>query len=78
MSNRSFLDLRVILLITGLPPSRCKRCDGKRVVKQKKKLSVIVEPGSLDAERIVLPQKGDQVVRIIFTSSPPCMSLNAD
>lgn len=40
----------------------CKKCKGSKITKQKTKLELFIEPGSLDGERIVLTGEGDELV----------------
>ena len=45
---------------------RCKKCKGKRVVKEKKRVDFQIEPGTEDGERIALRGEGDELVRLLF------------
>jgi DnaJ family protein A protein 2 len=40
----------------------CKKCKGSKITKQKTKLKLDIEPGSIDGDRIVLTGEGDAVV----------------
>ena len=40
---------------------RCKKCKGKKLVKEKTRNEIFVERGMADRERIVLSQAGDQL-----------------
>lgn len=39
---------------------RCKRCKGKKVTKEKKRVEFMIEPGTEDGERIALRGEGDE------------------
>ncbi|KAJ9105459.1 hypothetical protein QFC21_001830 [Naganishia friedmannii] len=39
----------------------CKKCKGSKITKQKTKLELFIEPGSLNGERIVLTGEGDEL-----------------
>lgn len=41
---------------------RCKKCAGKRVTKEKKKVSFDIQPGTIDGQRIALKGEGDEAV----------------
>jgi DnaJ family protein A protein 2 len=45
---------------------RCKKCRGKKVVTEKKRVEFRVEPGTEDGERIALRGEADQAVRLII------------
>lgn len=49
-----------------LKPPRCKKCKGKKVVKEKKRVEFNIEPGTEDGERIALRGEGDAAVRPIL------------
>lgn len=51
---------------------RCKRCKGKKVMKEKKRVEFQVEPGTEHGERIALKGEGDEEVSVIrqLPSSP--------
>ncbi|KAJ9112367.1 hypothetical protein QFC19_000787 [Naganishia cerealis] len=40
----------------------CKKCKGTKITKQKTKLELFIEPGSINGERIVLSGEGDELV----------------
>ena len=42
--------------------SRCRKCKGKKVVKEKKRVEFRIEPGTEDGERIALRGEADQAV----------------
>lgn len=55
---------------------KCKKCKGKKVLKEKKRIEFMIEPGTEDGERIALRGEGDEAVsqlldrnRFNFTSS---------
>ncbi|KZS92514.1 DnaJ-domain-containing protein [Sistotremastrum niveocremeum HHB9708] len=39
---------------------RCKKCKGKRTLKEKKRQEIVIEPGSSNGQKIVLHGEGDQ------------------
>lgn len=41
---------------------RCKKCKGKKVMKEKKRVEFHIEPGTEDGERIALRGEGDEEV----------------
>lgn len=41
---------------------RCKRCKGKKVTKEKKRVEFQIEPGTENGERIALKGEGDEIV----------------
>jgi DnaJ family protein A protein 2 len=41
---------------------RCKKCKGKKVVKEKKRVEFMIDPGTEDSERIALKGEGDEEV----------------
>jgi hypothetical protein len=43
--------------------SRCKKCKGEKVVKDKKRVEFQIEPGTENGERIALKGEGDEIVR---------------
>lgn len=43
--------------------SRCKKCKGKKTVKEKTRQEIFVERGMADRQRIVLSGAGDEEVR---------------
>lgn len=40
----------------------CKKCQGAKTTKEKKKLDVVVQRGSIDGDRVVLRGEGDESV----------------
>ena len=55
----------------ALSPSdgRCKKCKGKKVTKEKKRVEFMIDPGTEDGERIALKGEGDALVRYQSTAS---------
>jgi len=51
---------------SGMIGCRCKKCRGKKVVTEKKRVEFRVEPGTEDGERIALRGEADQAVRLII------------
>lgn len=49
---------------------KCKKCKGQKVVKEKKRIEFMIDPGTEDGERIALRGEGDEAVRILL---PTCM-----
>lgn len=45
---------------------RCKQCDGKKVVEENKILSVNVDRGMRNEQKIVLRGEGDQAVSTMY------------
>ncbi len=43
-------------------PYSCKKCKGKKVVSEKKRLEISIEKGMVNGQRIVLYGEGDQSV----------------
>lgn len=52
-----------------LTQDRCKKCQGKRVTKVKKRVEFQIDPGTENGERIALKGEGDEAVRIVHLSS---------
>lgn len=50
--------------------SRCKKCKGEKVVKDKKRQEIFVERGMSDGQRIVLAGAGDQQAGAHATATP--------
>lgn len=42
--------------------ARCKKCKGKKVTKEKKRIEFHIDPGTEDGERIALKGEGDAAV----------------
>jgi hypothetical protein len=59
--------------VTKGMPCRCKKCKGVKVVKEKKKVEFMIDPGTEDGERIALSGEGDEAV--IRQSTDPLLSL---
>lgn len=43
---------------------RCKKCKGKKVVKEKKRVEFQIDPGTPDGENIALKGEADEAVSI--------------
>lgn len=41
---------------------RCKKCEGKKVTKAKKRVEFQIDPGTENGERIALKGEGDEAV----------------
>ena len=52
--------------------SRCKKCKGKKTVKEKTRQEIFVERGMSDRQRIVLSGAGDEEVRHCGFLLPQC------
>lgn len=50
------------ILLTNVV-ARCKKCVGKRTLKEKKKVDFVVERGSEPGEQVILRGEGDESVR---------------
>ena len=46
---------------------RCKKCKGKKTVKEKTRQEIFIERGMADRQRIVLSGAGDEEVLIIYS-----------
>lgn len=46
--------------------SKCKRCEGKKIVEEKKEIDVIVDPGVPENYEYIFANEGDQYVLLII------------
>jgi DnaJ family protein A protein 2 len=50
---------------------RCKKCKGKKVVKEKKRVEFQIDPGTPDGENIALKGEADEAVSIALLNHEP-------
>lgn len=48
--------------VNGISDCRCKKCKGKKVTKEKKRVEFLIQPGTESGERIALKGEGDAAV----------------
>lgn len=58
-----------------LTPHRCKKCKGRKTVKEKTRQEIFIERGMGDRQRIVLSGAGDEEVRV--SCQIPCGSVGS-